>query len=42
LTPWSMLQRCWRSWSPAPPPQQLQLLLDAVAAGQALHLYLSP
>ena len=40
LTPWSMLQRCWRSWSPAPPPRQLQLLLDAVAAGQALHLYL--
>jgi hypothetical protein len=33
-----VLQRCWRSWSPAPPPQQLQLLLDAVAAGQALHL----
>jgi hypothetical protein len=24
------------------PPQQLQLLLDAVAAGQALPLYLSP
>jgi hypothetical protein len=40
LTPWSMLQRCWRSWSPAPPPQPLQLLLDAVAAGQAVHLYL--
>jgi hypothetical protein len=42
LTPWSMLQRCWRSWSPAPPPQQLQQLLDAVAASQALHLYLPP
>jgi hypothetical protein len=42
LTPWSMLQRCWRSWSPAPPPRQLQLLLDAVAAGQALYLYLPP
>jgi hypothetical protein len=42
LTPWGMLQRCWRSWSPAPPPRQLQLLLDAVAAGQALHLYLPP
>jgi hypothetical protein len=42
LTPWSMWQRCWRSWSPAPPPQQLQRLLDAAAAGQALHLYLPP
>ena len=36
--PWSVLQRCWRSWSPAPPPRQLQRLLDAVAAGQPLHL----
>ena len=42
LTPWSVLQRCWRSWSPAPPPRQLQRLLDAVAAGQPLHLYLPP
>jgi hypothetical protein len=42
LIPWSVLQRCWRSWSPAPPPQQLRLLLDAVAAGQPLHLYLPP
>ena len=42
VDPWSMLWRCWRSWSPAPPPRQLQLLLDAVAAGQVLHLYLPP
>ncbi len=37
-----LLQRCWRSWSPAPPPRQLQRLLDAAAAGQPLHLYLLP
>jgi len=33
------LARCWQSWSPAPPPRQLQQLLDAVAGGQPLHLY---
>jgi hypothetical protein len=42
LIPWSVLARCWRSWSPASPPRQLQRLLDAVAAGQPLHLYLPP
>jgi hypothetical protein len=42
LTPCSVLQRCWRSWSPAAPPRQLQVLLDAVAAGQPLHLYIPP
>jgi hypothetical protein len=42
LTPWSVLQRCWRSWSPAPPPRQLQRLLDAVATGQPLHPYFPP
>ena len=42
LAPWSVLERCWRAWSPAPPPRQLQRLLDALAAGQALHLYLPP
>src|SRR5215218_10637123 len=42
LTPWSVLTRCWRSWSPAPPPRQLQRLLDALAGGQPLHLYLPP
>jgi hypothetical protein len=42
LIPWSVLARCWRSWSPAPPPRQLQRLLDAAAAGQPLHLYLPP
>ena len=42
LTPWSAPTRCWRSWSPAPPPRQLQRLLDALAGGQPLHLYLPP
>ncbi|HXP14260.1 MAG TPA: hypothetical protein VN907_03030, partial [Actinomycetes bacterium] len=42
LIPWSVLARCWRSWSPAPPPRQLQRLLDALAGGQPLHLYLPP
>jgi hypothetical protein len=42
LTPWSVLQRYWRAWSPTPPPRPLQRLLDAAAAGQPLHLYLPP
>ena len=42
LTPWSVLQRCWRYWSPAPPPAPLRLLLDGLAAGRPLHLYLPP
>jgi hypothetical protein len=42
LIPWTVLARCWRSWSPAPPPRQLQQLLEAVAGGQPLHLYLPP
>src|SRR4029453_4718556 len=37
LTPCSVLARCWRSWSPAAPPRQLQRLLDAVAGGHPLH-----
>jgi hypothetical protein len=37
-----VLQRCWRSWSPAPPPQQLQRLLDGLAAGRPISLYLPP
>ena len=42
LTPWSVLWRCWQSWSPAPPPRQLQGLLDGLAAGRPLHFYLPP
>jgi hypothetical protein len=40
LDPWSCLWRCWRAWSSAPPPPELQALLDAVAAGRPLNLYL--
>ena len=42
LTPWSVLWRCWRSWSPAPPPAALQRLLDGLTTGRPLHLYLPP
>jgi hypothetical protein len=41
LDPWTFLRRCWRAWSgPAPPPPDLQLLLNAVAADRPLYLYL--
>jgi hypothetical protein len=40
--PMDRVARCWRSWSPAPPPRQLQVLLDAVAAGRPLHLSIPP
>ena len=28
LTPWTVLQRWWTAWSKAPPPPQLQALID--------------
>ena len=40
LSPWITLQRWWPAWSKAPPPPQLQALMDSVAAGCGLHLYL--
>ena len=40
LTPSVTLQRWWQAWTNAPPPPQLQALIDAVTAGQGLHLYL--
>jgi hypothetical protein len=40
LDPWTFLWRCWRAWSDAPPPPELQALLDAVGQGRALNLYL--
>jgi len=40
LSPWIALQRWWQEWSNAPPPPQLQALIDSVAAGCGLHLYL--
>ena len=40
LSPWTVLQRWWAAWSKAPPPPQLQALINAVGAGSGLHLYL--
>jgi hypothetical protein len=41
LDPWTFLRRCWHAWpGPAPPPPDLQSLLNAVAAGRPLYLYL--
>jgi DDE superfamily endonuclease len=40
LTPSIALQRWWQAWSKAPPPPQLQALINSVAAGQGLHLYI--
>src|SRR5205809_911578 len=42
LTPATLLQRYWRSWSHAPPPAPLQDLLTAVTTGQAIRIYLPP
>jgi hypothetical protein len=40
LSPWIALQRWWAAWSKAPPPRQLQELLDSVGTGHGLHLYI--
>jgi hypothetical protein len=40
LSPWIALQRWWPAWSKAPPPPPLQALMDSVAAGRGLHLYI--
>ena len=40
LSPWIALQRWWPAWSKAPPPPQLQALINSVAAGCGLHLYI--
>jgi SRSO17 transposase len=42
LTPWVLLQRCWRGWSISAPPRQLQHALAWVGVGRPLHLYLPP
>src|SRR5215208_127080 len=39
LNPWVMLWRFWRAWSKAPPPPQLQALLDAEGGGHSLNVY---
>jgi hypothetical protein len=40
LSPWIALQRWWQAWSKAPPPPPLQALINSVAAGCGLHLYI--
>ena len=42
LTPATALTRWWHAWSKAPPPPDLQHLLDNVTAGHGLNLYLPP
>ena len=42
LTPATALTRWWQAWSKAPPPAELQHLLDTVTAGHGLFLYLPP
>ena len=42
LTPATTLTRWWQAWSKAPPPAELQHLLDNVSAGHGLFLYLPP
>jgi hypothetical protein len=42
LTPWVLLQRCWRGWSTSAPPRQLQQALEWVGVGRPLYLYLPP
>ena len=39
LAPRIALQRWWQAWSKAPPPPPLQALINSVAAGCGLHLY---
>ena len=40
LSPWTALQRWWAAWSKAPPPPPQQALMNSVAAGHGLHLYI--
>jgi hypothetical protein len=40
LTPATALRRWWPTWSNAPPPPQLQALIDSVSAGHGLDLYI--
>ena len=42
LAPRIALQRWWQAWSKAPPPAELQHLLENVSAGHGLFLYLPP
>jgi len=42
LAPWWLLQRLWGNWTTAPPPAQFRCLLDALARGEPVYLYLRP
>ena len=42
LDPGTFLWRCWRAWSNAPPPPELQALLHSVGQGRPLNLSLPP
>jgi hypothetical protein len=39
LTPAAELERRWQAWPQAPPPAELQQLLDTVIAGHGLYFY---
>jgi hypothetical protein len=38
--PVDRVRRWWTAWPDAPPPRQLQALINSVAAGCGLHLYI--
>jgi hypothetical protein len=40
LAPFRWLTRCWKAWAQAPPPPALATLLDAVASGVPINVYL--
>lgn len=40
LQPWYVLTRCWQAWSDLPPPPEVQALLNWVADGRPINLYL--
>jgi hypothetical protein len=42
LAPWLLLQRLWKAWSAKPQPDDLQRLIDTLAQGQGLSLYIPP
>jgi hypothetical protein len=40
LAPWKWLNTCWQAWRDEPPPPELAELMEAVAAGFGIDLYL--
>ncbi|MBS2536968.1 IS701 family transposase [Catenulispora sp. NF23] len=41
-TPWIALRRWWNAWSTEPPPHEIKTLIESLAAGRGLNLYLPP